>query len=255
MASFSFSLQGSSTPHQYNKTGFLTLPRELRDAIYDLAYHETEGEHVLTCKHQEKRGTVCFTRCTPLSQLRLVSRQIKLEYGQRSPASDRLSVSANQIDSWRCIFFDIIHVTTARPIKLDITVPVCLKASSRILNEIAVARCTILWMSKLYYDLSLLSDVDSFVIRLHFTGRASQMLVNIVRDMASLDYRMQYKSRIDAFMYGLKTEGPVTPTALSLLWSADESGKPVEFATWTPMSGFKAKEEAIAVCCVAMSTQ
>lgn len=255
MASFSFSLSGSSAPRQHNRTGFLNLPRELRDAIYDLAFRETQGEHVLTCKHQEKRGTVCFIRRTPLLQLRLVSRQINLEYDQRLPANNRLSVSTKQIDKWRCIFYDITHVTTARPVKIDITVPICLHASSRILNEVCVARYTVRWMSKLYYDTSLLSGVDTFVIRLHYTGRANQMFADILKDLTSLDYRLRYKGRIDAFMYGLKLEGPLTPTAMSLLWSADESGKPIEFATWTPMSGFKAKEGIIAVSCVAMSTQ
>lgn len=54
-------------------TGFFSLPRELRDTIYDMA--REEGTHVV--------DGVMFTYCAAVPKLRLVSRQLKFEYDQR----------------------------------------------------------------------------------------------------------------------------------------------------------------------------
>jgi hypothetical protein len=58
-------------------TGFFSLPRELRDTIYDMA--REEGTRVV--------DGVMFTYCAAVPKLRLVSRQLKSEYDQR-PAVD-----------------------------------------------------------------------------------------------------------------------------------------------------------------------
>jgi hypothetical protein len=56
---------------------FETLPRELRDAIYDYTF-----EHMVT--HQpEIDGDVTFHFHAPISVLRLVSRQFTVEYDER----------------------------------------------------------------------------------------------------------------------------------------------------------------------------
>lgn len=58
-------------------TGFFSLPRELRDTIYDMA----RQEHSCVVKD------VMFRYRAAIPTLRLVSRQLKLEYDQR-PAAD-----------------------------------------------------------------------------------------------------------------------------------------------------------------------
>ena len=72
------------------KKGFIDLPRELRDEIYDLAL-----EHDRTTT--KDGGTMHLHVRAPEKRLRLVSKQFALEYYDRSPPKNdiRLSVAGN----------------------------------------------------------------------------------------------------------------------------------------------------------------
>lgn len=72
------SLSGSTNSLD-DKYGFLkTFPRELRDLIYDFLYEDVDVE----CDH------FLFRAAFPLKVLRLVSRQVKLEYEERFSGSE-----------------------------------------------------------------------------------------------------------------------------------------------------------------------
>lgn len=64
-------------------TGFFSLPRELRDEIYEMA-----GEN-----HQKVSAEVIIYFRTPIPSLRLVSRQFKTEYDQKAPALSCLNIT------------------------------------------------------------------------------------------------------------------------------------------------------------------
>ena len=63
-----------------NNPGFFeTLPRELRDIVYDLLYQELDNDD----------SGLRFQTYTILTQLRLVSRQFKLEYDERISVDEK----------------------------------------------------------------------------------------------------------------------------------------------------------------------
>jgi hypothetical protein len=64
-------------------TGFFSLPRELRDQIYELAWEN----------HQQLTAEVILYCRTPIPTLRLVSRQFKDEYDQKAPSLSSLHIS------------------------------------------------------------------------------------------------------------------------------------------------------------------
>lgn len=72
----------------HRTVSFFTLPRELRDNIYDLIYEETEGvdqSGPVTFAHWHIRATV--------PKARLISRKFKLEHDEASPANSRLQIA------------------------------------------------------------------------------------------------------------------------------------------------------------------
>jgi len=66
--------------------GFFDLPRELRDAVYDLALEHDRASTQL-------RGTMSLHVRAPEPRLRLISRQFASEYYERSPSKDDICLS------------------------------------------------------------------------------------------------------------------------------------------------------------------
>jgi hypothetical protein len=69
-----------------NKSFFEIIPRELRDSIYDYTF-----DHEVTCNSYHMRFQA------PLPHLRLVSRQFKHEYNERSPTETSLFVTDQRL--------------------------------------------------------------------------------------------------------------------------------------------------------------
>jgi hypothetical protein len=76
----------AATTGANSKTGFLDLPRELRDEIYDLALEHdraTSDDHGIMSLHVR----------APEPRLRLVSKQFASEYYERSPSNTNIRLS------------------------------------------------------------------------------------------------------------------------------------------------------------------
>jgi hypothetical protein len=71
------------TERSHEATGFFSLPRELRDQIYEMAWEN----------HQQLTAEVILYCRTPIPTLRLASRQFQNEYGQKAPALSFLHIS------------------------------------------------------------------------------------------------------------------------------------------------------------------
>lgn len=232
-------------PRDYRVDGFpedVNLTRFYTDEYLESAeLDETScdyGEHWLPCRNQKQClqkkhsmrkqcGTVFITTRIPLPQLRLVSRQVKLEHDERSHANSYISLYVEEDEDWRSMFSEVgkriiaqpattwsakfaaLHpFIRAQPTEVDTKILMRLCPESHILYDLEVVREIALWLPQKLTDIS---RVETFVMRLHFTGEAWEMFDDIV------DWKdvMAYKSRIDAFMYSL--ECPTKPTQMSIV--------------------------------------
>ena len=69
---------------------FFSLPRELRDEIYDILHRHEEATH---------SGNLTFRYPAPLSHLHLVSHEFTAEFDKRTPAVSRLIISPTSRNS------------------------------------------------------------------------------------------------------------------------------------------------------------
>jgi hypothetical protein len=100
-ASFGQSKQSPSPASTDDETtGFFTLPREIRDSIYDFMYLEGEQKPDGLNKAQiiegREFGSIVHTR-TPIPQARLVSRRFKSEYEERLASANRAQLTSNEM--------------------------------------------------------------------------------------------------------------------------------------------------------------
>lgn len=78
--------------------GFFKLPRELRDAIYDLLFVGDEHEPYAVDKAQITEGVILAYATNvhaSVPQARLLSRRFKADYGQRSASKDHIVLTSN----------------------------------------------------------------------------------------------------------------------------------------------------------------
>jgi hypothetical protein len=100
-ASFDQSKQSPSAASTDDETtGFFTLPREIRDSIYDFMYLEGEQKPDGLNKAQIIEGSdfgfIVHTR-TPVPQARLVSRRFNSEYEERPASANRAQLTSNEM--------------------------------------------------------------------------------------------------------------------------------------------------------------
>jgi hypothetical protein len=93
--------QASSAANTTPETiGFFSLPRELRDDIYDLLYledeHKPNGLDKAEIIKGKKHGYMVYTQ-TSILPARLVSRQFKSEYEERPASGNRAQLTSNMV--------------------------------------------------------------------------------------------------------------------------------------------------------------
>lgn len=223
-------LQASTPPVlAHSKPGFLkTLPRELRDAVYDLLYQEVTAD---------VEG-LQFHTCAAVVELRLISRQFRLEYDERSSVNghnNHLTITDDQE-------FKLSHWAYSEPRETGLHCPpLATRATSLTLNLIACfgrhdmyEPCNaegniewhIVWINRLLQSLPHLRNI---YVRLHLVS---------TRCISTVLERAELLQALPNFA-GLQIVGSMS---LESIGSADDS---VLFATWTKQHRLQEDHEAI----------
>lgn len=94
-------MASASTPNTGDEPlGFFSLPRELRDDIYDILH-----------QHEQEVNTERLSFRFPLTHIRHISRRFRTECGQRNPAISRIVISQRQKD---CLDPDTLQLQRPR---------------------------------------------------------------------------------------------------------------------------------------------
>lgn len=240
---------------------FGKLPPELRDTIYDLCCEETQSEgiirkwnfsgHTSYTDIVARSPSIAFKVRTTLPHLRLVSRTVKLEYDRRVPTANLLSVflqggSFPQV-AWR----SELLLPTKKPTDIEITLAPhqLVDRSTFFVHILDTIPEVTKWVRGLCYG----CRIRTFGIRLVFTGDFRHFFTEF-----SLAYRRRLRACLRDALENFGLRDPLAksrprPTSISMLWSADGTGEPTEFARWTPKSGLKSNEEGIAICVAVMA--
>ena len=220
-------LQASKPPVLANsKLGFFkTLPRELRDAVYDLLHQEVT-EYV---------DELQFHTRTVIVKLRLISRQFRQEYDERSAKNehnnhltikDNVDFKFDWVDEkpsgvpMRC------PALATHSTKLTLNLIVCLGDHDHYAACDADVDWHILWIRSL---LPSLPHLRAIYVRLDLV---SPLCINTVTDRATLLATLSN-------LMDIKIAGS---TSLESVGSADNS---VLLATWTKQHGLQVDQEAI----------
>lgn len=226
-------LQASTSPVLTDsKLGFFeTLPRELRDAVYDLLYQEVTAD---------VEGLEFHTRIV-IVELRLVSRQFRLEYDERSVSDEHnnhLTITDREA-------FDLSAREPAGPEVVAMRCPsFATRTTSLTLNLIACLgghegenRCDadtevewhVTWIKSLLQSLPHLRKI---CVRLDLV---STFCISTVLKQAKLFTALP--NSVDLEVMGLPS--------LDSMGSADDS---ILLATWTKQHRLQEDHEAIELC-------
>lgn len=83
------------------RIGFFSLPRELRDQVYELMYQDNKRKKSYSTPRNEPDNEITLTQRSRLPQLRLISRQFKREYDEYPPAESHLRVHMSTFEMLR----------------------------------------------------------------------------------------------------------------------------------------------------------
>lgn len=207
---------------------FETLPRELRDAVYDLLYREVTTDI----------EGLQFHMRTVLVEPRLINRQFRLEYDERSAANEQ----SNHLTVRDTPKFQLCEWTWGKPPEIALHCPAFATCATCLtLNLIACMgtqdtdqRCMaesnigvhIAWVECLLESLPHLRQIR---VRLYL---ASTSCISTVLKQAKLFTALPYP--VDVTIAG--------STSLESIGSADDSAL---LATWTKQQGLQEDHEAI----------
>lgn len=223
-----------STPPTLTDTtpGFFEiLPRELRDNVYDLLYDELD----------DNDSSLRYQTHTARTELRLVSRQFKLEYEERTSVdkqSRHLTVSANISHSCWCE----IPVTLPWP-----------RLASRILHlTLVITFCDgeHSWNGEIW---ECNADEDGLGAFCYFDF--AKALVDTLPCLQSLRVRLHAAADL-CVMQLLESYKPFTTsprlTEFKIMGPGPEgrtTTHPAQVAVWTEQDGLQQDEEAVEMCC------
>lgn len=241
----------SGTRHAANatekaeSTGFFSLPRELRDEIYDML-HKMLSEH----QHEAKLEQLTFCFNFHLVHPRLICRRFKPEYDMRTPVTRhaRLVVSPNSMEPhW---------YTDTQPCRLpglpllgQRTLLAQLEFKYNVSDQYQDYYDELLsfdeysrWIECLVnIDPRLVKSTDGGDLHLQLSFKYVSNLGRLVRLISSIDWYDEYFTRISLVLHGVQL---FTPT-MEKLGLNIYTKRPQTLAVWTEGSDWKTEPAAV----------
>jgi hypothetical protein len=218
-------------------TGFLKLPPELRDRIYDFCFQEKQQKHDRS--GFRRAGTTCFDIRASLPQLRLANRQVKSEYNKRSPLNSILEAPVTNYNFYTERYEQLSLLP--RLAAMSTVVSVSLEFHNHI--------DAYYYCDDLQLDLRMLTSINPALTEL---VEALPHLKRLNVSMYFLNQTCSWVQEVMSFsqkVYTVLDAGMINYpqlaklAELSLIWSKLDGIENVRPATWTPEGGFECDEE------------
>lgn len=236
--------------------GFFKLPRELRDEIYGMMYHEIEQKVCKSRSDTDEDMFIIHARA-PVPQLRLLSRQFKRAYDENCPTGGCVSLSTNiRFGKWGPLWGDLGCPAPARrstelvvsftPIRPDLSRCISSLKCIWCQEEDSLAYGTFCAATSFARDMPLLQCIR-FVVHSAFPDLGCPQQVRCY----GLHQFMTYLSE-DLQVVSMWSSPEVTDLSkFEICWvghEGEDTEAAVTYATWTFKDGLKVDVEAAERC-------
>ena len=242
--------------------GFLSLPPELRDRIYDFCFQDRQLKHDRSGSLRFK--TVCYNIRASLPHLRLVNRQVKAGYDKGSPLNSTLDISVTEYGPKVGRHQQLPRLPRLAAMSTIVSVDLMFHRHLRLYYEARGYLTMLPYLAPVLPDLAEdLPHIQRLTVSLHFEDETCDWIQEVIRSFENVDTMFKdekvnekVNENVDTMLEDKKFNYPQLAklAQMNAIWSKLDGLENVRLVRWTPGGGVDYDKEALAARLQSCST-